>query len=168
MSKATRSILSVVVSLMLFSALTMAQTGRNNADKDKNKEHHSRFWKVAELCLAIGLKACSLFSALRSNRELYRLAIVFGNAYCSWIGTGYRSTAHAARPRDYLILAGGNLQREMTILVGAHGTRTRSIVRSLRIGMEANPRPDCRLVIFGDGTFQQASSGTNHDLEGPA
>jgi len=40
MSKATRSILSVVVSLMLFSALTMAQTGRNNADKDKNKEHH--------------------------------------------------------------------------------------------------------------------------------
>jgi len=47
MSKATRSILSVVVSLMLFSALTMAQTGRNNADKDKNKEHHSRFAKVA-------------------------------------------------------------------------------------------------------------------------
>jgi len=47
MSKATRSILSVVVSLMLFSALTMAQTGRNNADNDKNKEHHSRFAKVA-------------------------------------------------------------------------------------------------------------------------
>jgi len=47
MSKATRSILSVVVSLMLFSALTMAQTGRNNADKGKDKEHHSRFAKVA-------------------------------------------------------------------------------------------------------------------------
>ena len=46
MSKATRSILSVVVSLMLFSALTMAQTGRNNADKDKNK-HQSRLAKVA-------------------------------------------------------------------------------------------------------------------------
>src|SRR6267142_1011010 len=51
----------------------------------------------------------------------------------------------------------------MTILVGAHGTRTRSIVRSLRIGMEANPRPDCRLVIFGDGTFQQGSSVTEDD-----
>src|SRR5437660_1653106 len=47
MSKATRTILSVVVSLMLFSALTMAQTGAKNSDKDKNKEHHSRFAKVA-------------------------------------------------------------------------------------------------------------------------
>jgi hypothetical protein len=45
MSKATRRILSVVVSLMLFSALTMAQTAAKNADKDK--EHHSRFAKVA-------------------------------------------------------------------------------------------------------------------------
>ena len=47
MSKATRTILSVVVSLMLFSALTMAQTGAKNSDNDKNKEHHSRFAKVA-------------------------------------------------------------------------------------------------------------------------
>ena len=45
MSKATRSILSVVVSLMLFCALTMAQTAKNSTDKDK--EHHSRFAKVA-------------------------------------------------------------------------------------------------------------------------
>jgi hypothetical protein len=47
MSKASGTILSLVVSLLLFSALTMAQTGGNNADKDKNKEHHSRFSKVA-------------------------------------------------------------------------------------------------------------------------
>ena len=47
MSKAIRTILSLGVSLLLFSALTMAQTGRNNADKDKNKEHHSRLGKVA-------------------------------------------------------------------------------------------------------------------------
>ena len=33
MSKAIRTILSLVVSLMLLSALTMAQTGGNNADK---------------------------------------------------------------------------------------------------------------------------------------
>jgi len=41
--------LSVMVSLLLFSALTMAQAGGNNAvkDKDKNREHHSRFAKVA-------------------------------------------------------------------------------------------------------------------------
>jgi hypothetical protein len=45
MSKATRRILSVVVSLMLFSALTMAQTAKNSTHKDK--EHHSRFAKVA-------------------------------------------------------------------------------------------------------------------------
>jgi hypothetical protein len=45
MSKATRRILSVVVSLMLFSTLTMAQTAKNSTDKDK--EHHSRFAKVA-------------------------------------------------------------------------------------------------------------------------
>ena len=45
MSKVTRRILSVVVGLMLFSALTMAQTGAKNTDKDK--EHHSRFAKVA-------------------------------------------------------------------------------------------------------------------------
>ena len=47
MNKVIRTVLSLVVSVMLFSALTMAQTGANNADKDKNKEHHSRFSKVA-------------------------------------------------------------------------------------------------------------------------
>lgn len=47
MSKAVRSILSLVVSLVLFSTLTIAQTG-GNADKDKNsQEHHSRFAKAA-------------------------------------------------------------------------------------------------------------------------
>ena len=47
MSKVIRTILSLVVGLMMFSALTMAQAGGNNADKDKNKEHHSRLGKVA-------------------------------------------------------------------------------------------------------------------------
>ena len=47
MSKAIRTILSLVVSLVLFSALTMAQTGGNTADKDKSKEHHSGLAKVA-------------------------------------------------------------------------------------------------------------------------
>ena len=47
MSKAIRTTLGLVVSLVLFSALTMAQPGGNNANKDKNKEHHSRFAKVA-------------------------------------------------------------------------------------------------------------------------
>jgi len=47
MSKAIRTTLSLVGSLVLFSALTMAQPGGNNANKDKNKEHHSRFTKVA-------------------------------------------------------------------------------------------------------------------------
>ena len=47
MSKAIRTALSLVVSLVLFSALTMAQAGGNNANKDKNKEHHSRLAKVA-------------------------------------------------------------------------------------------------------------------------
>ena len=47
MSKAIRTALSLVVSLVLFSALTMAQAGAN-ADKDKNeKEHHSRLAKAA-------------------------------------------------------------------------------------------------------------------------
>jgi hypothetical protein len=46
MSKAIRAILSLVVSLALFSALTMAQAGGNNADKGKNK-HQSRLAKVA-------------------------------------------------------------------------------------------------------------------------
>jgi hypothetical protein len=48
MSKAIRTTLSVVVSLVVFSTLTMAQPGGNNADKDKNnKEHHSRLAKFA-------------------------------------------------------------------------------------------------------------------------
>ena len=47
MSKAIRTALSLVVSLVLFSALTMAHAGGNNAGKGKNKEHHSRFAKVA-------------------------------------------------------------------------------------------------------------------------
>jgi len=46
MSKAIRTILSLVFSLMLLSALTMAQAGGNNADKDKNK-HQSRLAKIA-------------------------------------------------------------------------------------------------------------------------
>ena len=47
MSKSIRTPLSLVVSLVLFSALMMAEAGGNNADKGKNKEHHSRFAKVA-------------------------------------------------------------------------------------------------------------------------
>jgi hypothetical protein len=47
MSKAIRSALSFAVSLVLFSALTMAQAGGNSADKDKSKQHHSRLAKVA-------------------------------------------------------------------------------------------------------------------------
>ena len=47
MSKAIRTALSLVVSLVLFSALTMAHAGGSNADKGKNKERHSRFAKVA-------------------------------------------------------------------------------------------------------------------------
>jgi hypothetical protein len=47
MSKAVRTALSLVVSLVLFSALTMAQPRGNNGNKDKNKEHHSAFAKLA-------------------------------------------------------------------------------------------------------------------------
>ena len=47
MSKSIRTALSLVVSLVLFSALMMAEAGGTNADKGKNKEHHSRFAKVA-------------------------------------------------------------------------------------------------------------------------
>jgi hypothetical protein len=43
----SRATLGLVVSLVLFSALTMAQPGGNNADKDKNKEHHSRLSELA-------------------------------------------------------------------------------------------------------------------------
>jgi len=47
MSKALRTIVSLVVSPVLFSAMMMAQAGGNNAEKDKNKEHHSSLAKVA-------------------------------------------------------------------------------------------------------------------------
>jgi hypothetical protein len=47
MSKVIRTALSLVISLVLFSALAMAQPGGKNADKRKNKEHHSRLAKVA-------------------------------------------------------------------------------------------------------------------------
>ena len=48
MSKAIRTTLSLVVSLVLFSAPTMARAGGNNANKDENnKEHHSRLAKLA-------------------------------------------------------------------------------------------------------------------------
>lgn len=47
MSKAIRTTLSLVVCLVLTSAMTMAQAGANNTEKDKNKEHHSRLAKVA-------------------------------------------------------------------------------------------------------------------------
>ena len=46
MSKAIRTILSLGVSLVLFGAMTMAQAGGNNAEKDKNKEHHGSLAKV--------------------------------------------------------------------------------------------------------------------------
>ncbi len=47
MNKAIRTILGLVVSLVLCSALAMARAGGNNPDKDKNKEHHSRLAKLA-------------------------------------------------------------------------------------------------------------------------
>ena len=47
MRKAIRTMLSLVVSLVLLSTMTMAQAGGNNAEKDKNNEHHSRLAKVA-------------------------------------------------------------------------------------------------------------------------
>ena len=47
MSKVIRITLSLMVSLVMFSALTMAQAGGNTADKDKSKEHHSGLAKVA-------------------------------------------------------------------------------------------------------------------------
>jgi hypothetical protein len=47
MSKAFRTILNLLVSLGLFSAMTMAQAGGNNAETDKNNQHHSRLAKVA-------------------------------------------------------------------------------------------------------------------------
>jgi hypothetical protein len=49
MSKAVRTILSPVVSLVLFSTAALAHAGGDNTDKDKNKnkEHHSRISKLA-------------------------------------------------------------------------------------------------------------------------
>ena len=47
MSKAIRTALCLMFSLALLSALAMAHAGGYNADKDKNKEHHGRFSKVA-------------------------------------------------------------------------------------------------------------------------
>src|SRR5690348_12717254 len=47
MNKSIRTILSLVASLLLLSALTMAQAA-GNADKDKStKEHHSHLAKAA-------------------------------------------------------------------------------------------------------------------------
>lgn len=47
MSKGIRTIVTLAVSLLLFSALVIAEPAKNNASKDKNKEHHSRLSKVA-------------------------------------------------------------------------------------------------------------------------
>ena len=47
MNKAIRTIVSLVVSLLLFSAMTMAQAGGNSTEKDKSKEQHSRLAKAA-------------------------------------------------------------------------------------------------------------------------
>jgi hypothetical protein len=49
MRKAIRTILSLALGLLLFSALTMAQAGGKTTEKDKNqnKQQHSRLGKVA-------------------------------------------------------------------------------------------------------------------------
>jgi hypothetical protein len=47
MSKAIRTILSLVVGLSLLGATAMAQTAVKNTEKDKNKQQHSRLGKVA-------------------------------------------------------------------------------------------------------------------------
>lgn len=47
MSKGMRGVLSLVVSLVLFSTLTMAEAGGKSANRDKNKKHHSAFAKLA-------------------------------------------------------------------------------------------------------------------------
>jgi hypothetical protein len=48
MRKALRTTLSLVVSLVLLSALTMAAPGGKNSDKHKNnKQHHNPFAKLA-------------------------------------------------------------------------------------------------------------------------
>ena len=47
MSKAMGIMPRQVVSLVLFSALTMSQAGASSADRDKHEEHHSRLAKIA-------------------------------------------------------------------------------------------------------------------------
>jgi hypothetical protein len=47
MTKAIRTTLSLVVALVLFSAVTMAQAAANAAKNKDSKEHHSRLSKVA-------------------------------------------------------------------------------------------------------------------------
>jgi hypothetical protein len=49
MSRAVKCALSLAISLMLFSAVALAQAGGNNGAKEKgnNKEHHSRLAKIA-------------------------------------------------------------------------------------------------------------------------
>ena len=47
MTKAIRTTLSLVVALVLFSALTMAQAAGNASKNKDSKEHHSRVSKAA-------------------------------------------------------------------------------------------------------------------------
>jgi hypothetical protein len=47
MSTPIRTTLTLVIGLVLLSTLTIAQSGANNTDKDKSKEHHSRLAKAA-------------------------------------------------------------------------------------------------------------------------
>ena len=47
MSKAIRTTLSLVVALVLFSALTMAQAAANAPKNEGSKEHHRRLSKAA-------------------------------------------------------------------------------------------------------------------------
>lgn len=47
MSKTIRTTVSVVVSLLLLCAMTMAQAAAKNSENDKNKQQHSRLSKVA-------------------------------------------------------------------------------------------------------------------------
>jgi len=47
MSKTIRTTVSVVVSLLLLCAMTMAQAAAKNSENDKSKQQHSRLSKVA-------------------------------------------------------------------------------------------------------------------------
>ena len=49
MSKAVRTTLSLVASLVLFSAVALAHAGGNNADKDKNKDNKERQSRISKL-----------------------------------------------------------------------------------------------------------------------